>query len=118
MGDATIEDALIKAAHRGVSVKICAENEDGEYNSAFTRLAKAGVKISYYSSPSGFYIHGKVIEADYGTNRARAFIGSENFSSTSLHRNRELGLVTADPAVLASIARTFRGDFSRGTRWH
>jgi len=118
MGDTTIEDALVKAAHRGVSVRLCAENSGGEYNSAFTRLARAGVKISYYSSPSGFYIHGKVIEADYGTNRARAFIGSENFSSTSLHRNRELGLVTADSKVLASIARTFRGDFSRGTRWH
>ncbi len=118
MGDSTIEDALIKAAHRGVSVKSARENEDGEYNSAFSGLAKAGVKISYYSSPSGFYIHGKVVEADYGTHHARAFIGSENFSSTSLHRNRELGLVTADPAVLASIARTFSGDFRRGTRWH
>ena len=75
------------------------------------------MQISYYSSPSGFYIHGKVIEADYGTNRARAFIGSENFSSTSLHRNRELELVTADSKVLAPLARTFRGDFSRGTRW-
>jgi phosphatidylserine/phosphatidylglycerophosphate/cardiolipin synthase-like enzyme len=100
-----------------VTVKICAENEDGEYNSAFARLAKAGVQISYYSSPSGFYIHGKVIEADDGTNHARAFIGSENFSSTSLHRNRELGLVTADPAVLASIAKTFAADFRGGTRW-
>ena len=118
MGDTTIEDALIKAAQRGVSVKVCGENTDGEYDSAFARLARAGVKISYYSSPSGFYIHGKVVEADYGTNRAVAFIGSENFSSTSLHRNRELGLVTADPKVLASIARTFRGDFSRGTRVH
>jgi cardiolipin synthase A/B len=118
MGDTTIEDALIKAAQRGVSVKVCGENADGEYDSAFARLAKAGVKISYYSSPSGFYIHGKVVEADYGTNHALAFIGSENFSSTSLHRNRELGLVTADPKVLASIARTFRGDFSQGTRVH
>ena len=118
MGDTTIEDALIKAAQRGVSVKVCGENADGEYDSAFARLAKAGVKISYYSSPSGFYIHGKVVEADYGTNHALAFIGSENFSSTSLHRNRELGLVTADPKVLASMARTFRGDFSRGTRVH
>jgi cardiolipin synthase A/B len=118
MGDTTIEDALIKAAQRGVSVKVCGENADGEYDSAFARLAKAGVKISYYGSPSGFYIHGKVVEADYGTNHAVAFIGSENFSSTSLHRNRELGLVTADPTVLASIAKTFRGDFSRGTRAH
>jgi phosphatidylserine/phosphatidylglycerophosphate/cardiolipin synthase-like enzyme len=118
MGDTTIEDALIKAAQRGVSVKVCGENTDGEYDSAFARLAKAGVKISYYSSPSGFYIHGKVVEADYGTNHAVAFIGSENFSSTSLRRNRELGLVTADPKVLASMAKTFRGDFSRGTRVH
>ncbi len=117
MGDTTIEDALIRAAHRGVSVRICAENEDAEYNSAFARLAKAGVQISYYSSPSGFYIHGKVVEADDGTQHARAFIGSENFSSTSLHRNRELGLVTADPAVLSSIAAAFRADFRRGTRW-
>ncbi len=118
MADTTIEDALIKAARRGVNVKVCAENPGGEYDTAFARLARAGVKISYYSSPSGFYIHGKVVEADYGTNHARAFLGSENFSSTSLHRNRELGLVTADPAVLSSIARTFRGDFSRGTRVH
>lgn len=118
MADATVEDALIKAAQRGVSVKVCGENSAGEYDSAFARLARAGVKISYYSSPSGFYIHGKVVEADYGTNHARAFLGSENFSSTSLHRNRELGLVTADPAVLSSIAVTFRGDFRRGTRVH
>ena len=117
MGDTTIEDALIKAAHRGVHVKVCGENTGGEYNSAFARLARAGVQISYYSSPSGFYIHGKAVEADYGTHHARAFIGSENFSSTSLHRNRELGLVTADPAVLASLAKTFRTDFRRGTRW-
>jgi cardiolipin synthase A/B len=118
MGDTTIEDALINAAHRGVSVKVCGENTGGEYDSAFARLARAGVQISYYSSPSGFYIHGKVVEADYGTHHALAFIGSENFSSTSLHRNRELGLVTADGKVLASMARTFRGDFSRGTRFH
>ena len=57
------------------------------------RLARAGVRVSYYSDPGGFYIHGKVIEADYGTRHAKVFIGSENFSSTSLNRNRELGLI-------------------------
>jgi cardiolipin synthase len=117
MGDSTVIDALVAAARRGVAVQICGENADGEYDSAFTRLARAGVRISYFSSPSGFYIHGKVIEADYGTSRARAFIGSENFSSTSLNRNRELGLITAAHAILASIARTFAADFARGRRW-
>lgn len=117
MGDTTIEDALIKAARRGVSVKVCGENESGEYDSDFSRLAAAGVHISYYSSSHGFYIHGKVIEADYGTGRARVFIGSENFSSTSLNRNRELGLITANQKVLSAIARTFAGDYRNGRHW-
>src|SRR5580704_5115828 len=116
MGDTTIEDALIKAAHRGVDVRVCAENSGGEYDSDFSRLTAGGVHISYYSSSTGFYIHGKVIEADYGTSHAKVFIGSENFSSTSLNRNRELGIITSAPAILSAIAIAFAGDFQRGTR--
>ena len=118
MGDATIEAALIKAAHRGVSVKLCAENEDSKYNSTFTRLAKAGVKISYYSSPSGFYIHGKVI----GTNTARTGHG----------RSSDQRIFPAPPCTATAswgwsprIAKCWRrwpgrsaATFSRGTRWH
>jgi phosphatidylserine/phosphatidylglycerophosphate/cardiolipin synthase-like enzyme len=92
MGDAAVVDALISAARRGVAVRVCGENTYGEYDSEFAKLARAGVRVSYYSDPGGFYIHGKVIEADYGTRHAKVFIGSENFSSTSLNRNRELGL--------------------------
>jgi cardiolipin synthase len=117
MGDATIIDALIAAARRGVDVQICGENTDGEYDSDFARLASGGVHISYYSSASGFYIHGKAIEADYGTSRAAIFIGSENFSATSLDDNRELGLITSAPAILSSVARTFAADFAGGRRW-
>jgi cardiolipin synthase len=117
MGDATVEDALIRAARRGVDVQVCGENEDGEYDSAYGRLARAGIHISYYSSSTGFYIHGKVIEADYGTAHAKIFIGSENFSGTSLNDNRELGLIISDPAVLSAVARTFAADFRNGTRW-
>jgi phosphatidylserine/phosphatidylglycerophosphate/cardiolipin synthase-like enzyme len=116
MGDTTVEDALIAAAKRGVDVRVCGENADGEYDSDFSRLASAGVKISYFSSSTGFYIHGKVIEADYGTAHARAFIGSENFSSASLSRNRELGLITSSPAILSAIASTFATDFQNGKR--
>jgi hypothetical protein len=32
-----------------------------------------------------------VVEADYGTSHRKIFIGSENFSGTSLNQNRELG---------------------------
>jgi cardiolipin synthase A/B len=117
MADTTVEDALIKAARRGVVVKVCGENTSGEYDSDFSRLAAAGVRISYYSSSHGFYIHGKVIEADYGTSHAKVFIGSENFSSTSLNRNRELGLMTASQKVMSSIASTFAADYRNGKHW-
>jgi phosphatidylserine/phosphatidylglycerophosphate/cardiolipin synthase-like enzyme len=117
MGDSTMEDALIAAARRGVSVRVCGENQDGEFDSDFARLARGGVRISYYHSSDGFYIHGKVIEADYGTRHAKVFIGSENFSNTSLNQNRELGLITASRAVLSSIAHTFATDFRNGKHW-
>jgi cardiolipin synthase len=115
MGDTVIENALIAAAKRGVDVQVCGENENGEYDSAYARLARAGVHIAYYSNPDGFYIHGKVIEADYGTSHAQVFVGSENFSSTSLTRNRELGLIVSTPSVLSAIATAFAADFQRGT---
>jgi cardiolipin synthase len=117
MADSTMEKALISAAKRGVTVQVVGENTDHEYDTAFAKLAAGRVQIRYYKSPSGFYIHGKVVEADYGTPAGRTFIGSENFSSTSLNRNRELGLIITTPPVLAAMARTFAADFSHGIAW-
>ena len=117
MGDRTIENALIRAAKRGVDVQVCGENESGEYDSAFAKLARAGIRISYYSSSTGFYIHGKVVEADYGTAGAKIFIGSENFSNTSLNQNRELGLIISSHPVMSAIAGTFASDFRNGKHW-
>src|SRR6201992_611126 len=104
MGDSTIEKALIAAAKRGVNVQVCGENTDGEYDSDFKELTQGGVHVSYYSDENGFYIHGKVVEADYGTAAAKVFIGSENFSSTSLNRNRELGPITSHGSGLFATA--------------
>jgi cardiolipin synthase A/B len=117
MDDPTITSDLVKAAERGVSVKIVGENEDGEYDSEYNQLYKAGVQISYYSNPDGFYIHGKCILADYGTSTADIFIGSENFSDTSLTENRELGLIINDSTIESSVNSDFNTDFAGGTPW-
>ena len=117
MGDTTVENALIRAAERGVEVQICGENQNGEYDRAYAKLARAGIHISYYRSSAGFYIHGKVIEADYGTAHGKVFIGSENFSNTSLNDNRELGLIVSSRAVMSAIASTFAADFRNGQHW-
>jgi cardiolipin synthase A/B len=117
MDDTAIENALISAAKRGVSVEVCGENEDGEYDSAYTTLTNAGVHITYYSNPDGFYIHGKAILADYGKSDAKVFIGSENFSNTSLNENRELGLIISNQTIMSSLNTTFASDFKNGTPW-
>jgi len=117
MGDASVVDALCGAARNGVDVQVVGENEDGDYDSAYDRLAGCGVKISYYSSSTGFYIHGKAILADYGQSSARIFIGSQNFSKTSLTENRELGLIINDQSIESSVNATFDSDFAGGTSW-
>ena len=55
MGDTTVEDALIAAAKRGVTVQVCGENADGEYDSDFSRLSRAGVQVSYFSSSAALH---------------------------------------------------------------
>jgi cardiolipin synthase A/B len=117
MDDSTIVDALCNAAEDGVSVQLVGENEDGEYDSEYSELYDCGVQISYYSSSTGFYIHGKAILADYGEPSAEIFIGSQNFSNTSLTENRELGLIINDQAIESSINTTFESDFANGTPW-
>ncbi len=42
----------------------------------------------YPDTSSALYIHAKVIDVD----GAKAFLGSENFSTASLEYNRELGV--------------------------
>jgi cardiolipin synthase A/B len=55
--------------------------------------------------------------ADYGTGTAKIFLGSQNFSSTSLTSNRELGLIITDTGVISSVNATLSADFAGGTPW-
>jgi cardiolipin synthase A/B len=117
MDDSSVVDALCNAAENGVTVQLVGENEDGEYDSEYNQLYDCGVQISYYSSSTGFYIHGKAILADYGDSTSQIFIGSQNFSSTSLTENRELGLIINDQSIESSVNSTFSTDFANGTPW-
>lgn len=117
MGDTSVIDALCDQAEDGVTVQLVGENESGEYDSEYSELYDCGVQISYYSSSTGFYIHGKSILADYGESSAKIFLGSQNFSSTSLTENRELGLIINDSSIESSVNSTFNTDFADGTRY-
>jgi cardiolipin synthase A/B len=45
------------------------------------------------------------------------FVGSENFSAASLRHNRELGVLTADPGIVAEVATTIRADAAGAPLW-
>jgi phosphatidylserine/phosphatidylglycerophosphate/cardiolipin synthase-like enzyme len=63
------------------------------------------------------YIHAKVIVTDPETRAEKAFVGSENFSSTSLDLNRELGIVVGSSAIDGQLATLVEGDITSASAW-
>ncbi len=117
LSDATVVDALAAAARRGVAVHVVM-NDTAEYAGAFDTLVKNGGKVGTYPGGNGFYIHAKVIVADPGTSDAEAFLGSENFSTTSLHDNRELGITTREASIVNALASVVERDYAGSAAWH
>jgi phosphatidylserine/phosphatidylglycerophosphate/cardiolipin synthase-like enzyme len=95
--------ALAEAAARGVRVRLLV-SPGPDFAAERARLAAAGIEVRLLTV---LYVHAKLIVAD----GARAFVGSQNLSATSLDLNRELGIVLDDPVSLARLARTFEIDF-------
>ena len=112
MDDPAVTAALAAAAHRGVHVTITM-TADSEWDQAFTGLARAGAHIRLYpDKASALYIHAKAIVADAGRSGQRVLVGSQNFSVASLGYNRELGILTSDPRIVAAIAATLAHDYA------
>jgi cardiolipin synthase A/B len=112
MDDPAVTAALTAAARRGVDVRITM-TANPEWDQAFTELARAGVHIRLYpNDSSALYIHAKAIIADAGLPGRRALVGSQNFSVASLDYNRELGVLTRDPAVVATVSTTLARDYA------
>ncbi len=128
LSDPEILGALVAAAARGVEVRVIAAilTEDGSENGpndnapGITYLNAHGVTavckafpISTSNGSVPIYIHAKVIVADFGSENAQAFIGSENFSCVSLDDNRECGIIVSEPAILARLEATFEVDWTQ-----
>ncbi len=117
MDDSYITDALAGAARRHVKV-IVVMTEDSSWRDALDSLAAAGVEVrTYPDTERALYIHAKIVVVDPRRTDGRVFVGSENFSVASLLYNRELGIVTARPAVVEALARLVSADAASGTAW-
>src|SRR5262245_58572556 len=104
--DPAIVGALLDARARGVAITLVWPGPP-DAGTAFAKLAAAGATVRAVSAPA---IHAKVVVAD----RRRLYLGSANFTATSLDRNRELGLRLDDPGIAARIAATVADDAARG----
>jgi phosphatidylserine/phosphatidylglycerophosphate/cardiolipin synthase-like enzyme len=101
--------AIATAAQNGVKVVLICENESSEYNTAFTTVKNAGATVYYYSSSTGFYVHAKAVVADLGLSTEAVYMGSINYSTASLTKNRELGVyITGNTTVSSPIASSIQ----------
>jgi phosphatidylserine/phosphatidylglycerophosphate/cardiolipin synthase-like enzyme len=98
-----VRDAIVAAKQRGVAVRAILE---GSMDSAGTIpfFQAAGIPVH---DAAGFFLHAKLLVAD-----GVAFVGSENYSQTSLTRNREVGALVFEPAPAQLIQQQFDADFA------
>jgi phosphatidylserine/phosphatidylglycerophosphate/cardiolipin synthase-like enzyme len=111
--DREILDELINAAQSGVKIRFISAQlmgYDGKDGNVYGRkkLNENGVQAKYGDA---LYVHAKMILVDYGTPDSHAFVGSENFSYTSLNKNRELGAIIDEKEILDRIHTIFEADW-------
>jgi phosphatidylserine/phosphatidylglycerophosphate/cardiolipin synthase-like enzyme len=107
LADSEVRDAVVARKDAGVTVRIILADPswiDSNVDAA-QFLASHGIEAKYLSTPM---VHVKEITVD----GARAYIGSENLSWTSLEKNREVGVIAFEDDVLALTAATFESDWA------
>ncbi len=107
--DGEIRTLLERAARRGVRVRILTAAPEKIAANSNTRslLQGTGVTLRYLETP---YLHAKYFIVDGHL----AYAGSHNFSPGSLDENREVGILTRNPHVLAQLLDTFAADWEIG----
>lgn len=106
--DRAVEAAVVAAHDRHVAVRVLFNDPAhgiGDATPSARRLTARGIEVRR-SGP--MFVHAKLIVAD----GASAFVGSENFSPSSLDQNREAGLVVSSAdADVSRITAAFQSDW-------
>ncbi len=110
MQDSEIEQAIVNAGQRGVKVQVIlpspSRSSSSDSNSSgINTINHPGIQIE---EDPHLYMHAKIIIVD----GQKAFVGSENISTASLEKNRELGILVSDQNVLNTLQQTFQQDWS------
>jgi cardiolipin synthase A/B len=106
MADWDIRNAVTARADAGIEVVALLADPDWiDANSdAAEILGQHGVTVRWTDTPP---VHTKALVVD----EKSAYVGSVNFSYTSLNKNREVGFVTGNAAAVGVITSTFNKDW-------
>jgi cardiolipin synthase A/B len=110
LAERDVRSALAERKAAGVDVRVLLADPSWiDANSdAATFLAESSIPARHLKSPS---VHAKALVVD----AERAYVGSLNFSWTSLSKNREIGLIVDEPANVAKVRATFEKDWTAAT---
>ena len=107
----TVDLKLEDAAKRGVKVKLLLPKKIFKKQCPQLQyLQKYGVNIRLDSQ---YYIHAKAMISDINSQHSAVFIGSINFSEFSVFKNRELGIISKNPALARQLNHVFKQDWAQ-----
>ncbi len=102
--DDRITRALLDAHHRGVKVRVIADNDKAlDLGSDIQQIAAAGVLVKVDQTP--FHMHHKFALFD----EARLVNGSYNWTRGAADQNEENVIDTGDPVLIAAFRAAFDG---------
>lgn len=111
MSSSYVVAALRAAAQRGVAVHIIM-TYSSSWTDALDSLMAAGASVRLFHGEEPLYIHAKVLCADCSATGGTVLVGSQNFSTSSLVYNRELGVETTQGSIVSALWRTLRSDYA------
>jgi hypothetical protein len=107
LGSPAIEQALVTAAQRGVTVDL-AMTYSSAYVQAMDVLVAGGVHVSTYTASAPLYIHAKAISV----NNKTVYVGSANLTTAMTNADRNVGIITSNHAVVHGVIATMASDFA------
>lgn len=110
LADPAVRAAIAQRISAGVQVRVMIADVGFVSANAQAAAFLKGLGLAPRYVP---HLHTKVIVAD----GARAYVGSENLSQTSLDHNREVGLVVTDLSSIEPLTTTFEHDWAIGTEF-
>jgi len=110
LDSAAIDQALVAAAKRGVTVDLTM-SDSSDWVAAFNTLVTGGVHVSLFAAGAPLYIQSKAISVNDHT----VYVGSINFTTAMMNADRNMGIITTDPTVVRGITSTMASDFAGAT---